>query len=67
MFGTMRCVYETPCHWCSKWDKKCDERLECNTERKSCNDPSDANVDISKLLKKKTNEDILSGKGLKKI
>ena len=21
------CPYETPCGWCSKWDKKCDKRL----------------------------------------
>ena len=24
MIGTINCVYETPCGWCSKWDKKCD-------------------------------------------
>ena len=24
MMGTVNCVYETPCGWCSKWDKKCD-------------------------------------------
>lgn len=23
------CNYETPCGWCSKWDKKCDNRAEC--------------------------------------
>lgn len=21
------CPYETPCGWCSKWDKKCDEKI----------------------------------------
>lgn len=26
MIGTMNCVYETPCGWCSKWDKKCDKK-----------------------------------------
>lgn len=25
MMGTFNCVYETPCGWCSKWDKKCDK------------------------------------------
>lgn len=23
------CIYETPCHWCSKWDKKCDLKIGC--------------------------------------
>ncbi len=23
---TINCVYETPCGWCSKWDKKCDQK-----------------------------------------
>lgn len=26
MIGTDRCVYETPCGWCSKWDKSCDKK-----------------------------------------
>ena len=26
MIGTENCVYETPCGWCSKWDKKCDQK-----------------------------------------
>ena len=21
------CPYETPCGWCSKWDKKCDTKI----------------------------------------
>ena len=21
------CPYETPCGWCSKWDKKCDKKM----------------------------------------
>lgn len=21
------CVYKTPCGWCSKWDKECDNKL----------------------------------------
>ena len=27
MIGTSNCVYETPCGWCSKWDKKCDKTI----------------------------------------
>lgn len=27
MIGTTNCVYETPCGWCSKWDKKCDKKM----------------------------------------
>lgn len=26
MIGTAECIYETPCGWCSKWDKKCDKK-----------------------------------------
>ena len=25
MIGTFNCIFETPCGWCSKWDKKCDK------------------------------------------
>lgn len=28
MIGTAECVYETPCGWCSKWDKKCDKKTQ---------------------------------------
>ena len=27
MIGTVNCIYETPCGWCSKWDKKCDRKI----------------------------------------
>ena len=27
MMGTIDCVYETPCGWCSKFDKKCDRKI----------------------------------------
>ena len=33
MMGTINCVYETPCGWCSKWDKKCDRKT---PEKESC-------------------------------
>lgn len=28
MLGTINCTYETPCGWCSKWDKKCDRKID---------------------------------------
>lgn len=40
MFGTMRCIYETPCHWCSKWDKKCDEKIP-EREQRAKGNPAD--------------------------
>lgn len=24
---TMQCTYETPCGWCTKWDKRCDKKI----------------------------------------
>ena len=27
MIGTANCTYETPCGWCTKWDKKCDTKI----------------------------------------
>lgn len=24
------CTYETPCGWCTKWDKKCDKKIGCD-------------------------------------
>lgn len=27
MIGTIHCVYETPCGWCAKWDKKCNKEF----------------------------------------
>lgn len=27
MIGAINCVYETPCGWCTKWDKKCDRKI----------------------------------------
>ena len=41
MRGTENCVYETPCGWCSKWDKKCDKKTpECGQIEK-CNPIND--------------------------
>ena len=41
MMGTINCVYETPCGWCSKWDKNCDKKTpECEQITK-CNPIND--------------------------
>ena len=43
MMETMNCIYETPCGWCTKWDKKCDckigeqPRYQNEQEQTSCN------------------------------
>lgn len=37
MIGTLNCVYETPCGWCSKWDKKCDKKAPERGQRAKCN------------------------------
>ena len=33
MMGTINCTYETPCGWCAKWDKKCDQKIEKKENR----------------------------------
>lgn len=27
------CQYETPCGWCTKWDKKCDRKIGCINDK----------------------------------
>ena len=29
---TMKCTYSTPCGWCTKWDKKCDKKIGCESQ-----------------------------------
>lgn len=41
MIGTINCVYETPCGWCSKWDKKCDKKTPERGQRAKCNSIND--------------------------
>ena len=38
MIGTFKCIYETPCGWCTKWDKKCNQK--CEIEKKYTIDKS---------------------------
>lgn len=45
MFGTINCVYETPCGWCSKWDKKCDNKIPEQGQITKCN-PVDDVIDV---------------------
>ena len=33
MIGTANCTYETLCGWCTKWDKKCDMKIGCDTSQ----------------------------------
>lgn len=42
MMGTINCVYETPCGWCSKWDKKCDKKTPERGQRAKRNPIDDA-------------------------
>lgn len=42
MMGTINCVYETPCGWCSKWDKKYDKKTPERRQRAKCNPIDDA-------------------------
>lgn len=42
MMGTFNCVYETPCGWCSKWDKRCDKKIPERGQRAKCNPVDDA-------------------------
>ena len=42
MIGTFNCIYETPCGWCSKWDKKCDKKAPERGQRAKCNLIDDA-------------------------
>lgn len=42
MMGTINCVYETPCGWCSKWDKKCDKKAPERGQRIKCGPVDDA-------------------------
>lgn len=47
MMGTIDCVYETPCGWCSKWDKKCDKKTPERGQRVKCNPIDDARSIVS--------------------
>lgn len=48
MMGTINCVYETPCGWCSKWDKECDKKIPKREQGAKCNPIDDAISEIEK-------------------
>ena len=48
------CSYETPCGWCSKWDKKCDKKIGYET----------ISTSTPKSHAQKMIDHIKSGKGL---
>ena len=50
MIGTMKCIYEIPCLYCTKWDKKCDFKIVCENPMKS--------VDIISIPMKNFNKPI---------
>jgi hypothetical protein len=59
------CTYSTPCGWCTKWDKKCDKKIECGNEKPQRGLRANANMyddAMDPALK-----DIISGKGLSRL
>ena len=56
MIGTINCVYETPCGWCSKWDKKCDNKIPERGQRAKINPVDDVIDDIGESIKVVTNK-----------
>lgn len=56
MIGTINCVYETPCGWCSKWDKKCNKKIPERGQRAKCNPADDIIDDIGESIKVVTNK-----------
>ena len=61
------CSYETPCGWCTKWDKKCDKKIGCNTD----NNPqrglrAKAGIFLDDAMDSEL-DDIRSGKGLSRL
>lgn len=63
MMGSINCCYETPCGWCSKWDKKCDKKIGCTD-----NTPEQAKIANVKIDNDTTElvayKDIMSGRVL---
>lgn len=50
MIGTFKCIYETPCGWCTKWDKKCNQK--CEIEKKYTIDKSTISEHTLETIKK---------------
>jgi hypothetical protein len=57
MIGTINCTYETPCGWCTKWDKKCDRKIGCRPQGNYDGLFKDKSLDIVlKQIKENKNE-----------
>lgn len=41
------CPYETPCGWCTKWDKKCDNKISYKRGLRVKINPIDDAIDFS--------------------
>ena len=54
MMGTINCIYETPCHWCTKWDKECDMKICKNTQKSPSNktNSTSGNIEINRGLRR---------------
>ena len=63
---TMQCIYETPCGWCTKFDKKCDKKIGCNNNKPQRGLRAKAGLclddDISRSDAREVIETIKSGK-----
>jgi hypothetical protein len=55
------CTYETPCGWCTKWDKKCDNKIGYEKHQRGLR----ANTTILDDAMDSDLRDIVAGKGLK--
>ena len=52
MVGSGNCVYETPCGWCSKWDKKCDKKIGIESPTKLATITTDIDVVTANIVKR---------------
>jgi hypothetical protein len=59
------CTYETPCGWCTKWDKKCDKKIGCDDNKPLRG--LRANTGILDDYGGSELDDIRSGKGLSRL
>lgn len=60
------CTYETPCGWCTKWDKKCDKKVGCVDDKPKRGLRAKAGIFYEDYMGSEL-DDIRSGKGLSRI
>ena len=58
MIGTVRCTYETPCGWCTKWDKECDEKPYTKSHRINNPKPIKVVEDTEEISNKKCKTEV---------